>query len=116
MMICIFFYPATFDICDLNLTTANSELDYSVVFVDGSNALGVLMIFLFRTNRETDFSRSIYFVQGRTAAQTTNQLSGVSAGIYETLAYDVEEDGLISSTTAADQENINVTTEQSNGR
>ena len=39
------------------------------------------MIFLFRTNR-TDFSRSIYFVQGITEAQTTNQISGVSSGTY----------------------------------
>ena len=77
-------------------------MDYSVVFVDGSNALGVLIILIFRTNGLTDFSRSIYFVQGRTGAQTTNQLSGVAAGTYEALAYDVEEDGLITSTTAAD--------------
>ena len=111
-----FFYPATFHICDLNITATTAEVDYSVVFVDGSNALGVLIILLFRTNDQTDFNKSIYFVQGRTGAQTTNQLSGVSAGTYQVLAYDVEENGLITSSTAADHENINVTTEQSSGR
>lgn len=67
------------------------------------------MIFLFRTNR-TDFSRSIYFVQGITEAQTTNQLSGVSSGTYMVL--DHMWSGEITSNLATDEEKITMTTGQ----
>ena len=105
-----FFFPATFDVCDINVSsTANSKLDYSVVFVGDSNALGVLIILLFRTGGLTDFNQSIYFVQGRTRAETTNQLSGISSGTYLLLAYDVEENGEVTSNLAAVEEEITVT-------
>ena len=112
----MYFFPETFDVCDINITsTANSELDYSVVFIRGSNALGVLIILLFRTNGQIDFSLSIYFVQGRTGAEAPNELSGLF-GDYTALAYDVEEDGEITSSLAADEEKINVTAGQSSGK
>ena len=112
----MYFFPATFDVCDLNIiSTANSELDYSVVFVGDSNALGVLMTLLFRNNELIDFNKSIYFVQGRTRAEAPNELSGLS-GTYTALAYDVEEDGRITSDIAADKEEITVAAGQSSGK
>ena len=83
-------------------------MSYTVSFVNGSNALGVLIILLHRTNGLTDFNQSIYFVQKRTGAEGMNQLSGILAGNYIALAYDVEENGEITSNSAADQKDINV--------
>ena len=97
---CHYFYHfvATFDVYDLNvITTGNAYLSYTVAFPSGSNALGVLIILLHRTNGLTDFNQSIYFVQERTGAEGMNQLSGILAGNYIALAYDVEENGEITS-------------------
>ena len=73
------------------------------------------MILLFRTNGQIDFSLSIYFVQGRTGAEAPNELS-VLSGNYTALAYDVEENGNITSTLAAYEEEIIVTAVQSGGK
>ena len=90
-------------------------MDYSVVFVGDSNALGVLMLLLFRTNERIDFSLSIYFVQGRTGAEAPNKLP-VLSGTYTALAYDVEENGKITSNIAADKEEITLAAGQSSGK
>ena len=70
---------------------------------------------LFRTNGQIDFSLSIYFVQGRTGAEAPNELSGLS-GNYTALAYDVEENGEITSNLAADEEEVTVAAGQSSGK
>ena len=106
----LYYFVATFDVYDLNIiTTGNSDVSYTVAFASGSNALGVLIILLHRTNGQTDFKKSIYFVQERTGTEGMNQLSGILAGNYIALAYDVEENGEITSNSAADRkENISV--------
>ena len=84
-------------------------MSYTVAFASGSNALGVLIILLHRTKGSTDFKKSICFVQKKTGAESMNQLSGILAGNYIALAYDVEENGEITSNSAADRkENISV--------
>ena len=115
LLLLLLLFVATFDTYELNITYSNSEVEYSIVFVGGSNALGVLMIFLFRANGLIDFSRSVYFVQGRLGAQTINKISGISGGTYVASAYDVDEDGEITSHLAAEEEEITLTRQHSGG-
>ena len=106
---------ATFDVFDFSMTTINSEINYSIVFANDSNALGILIMLLYRTNRLFDFNKSVYFVQGRGRSQNINdQLLGVSIGTYIALAYDLEKNGRIASNLEAMEREITMK-ELSNG-
>ena len=54
------YFVATFDVYDLNIiSTGNSDVSYTVAFASCSNALGVLIILLHRTNGQTDFKGAV---------------------------------------------------------
>lgn len=96
---------ATFDIIDFSFISS----EYSIKFVNGSNALGALIIFLLQNNSVTDFSKSVYFVQSKPEAENINLVRELSAGNYTVLAYDIEESGRITSDMAAETKDVTVT-------
>ncbi len=96
----------TFDVQEVLISTTNTEVNYTVDFIDGSRSQGMFLAFLARINGVTDFCRSLYFVQDRQGAEGNNVLPGLSGGNFTTFSYDVEETGEITSNQPAQQSNF----------
>ena len=67
----------------------------AVIFIEGQSIIG--------------FNQSLYFIQETSGAQMSNDLTGLAAGTYSVLAYDIEMNGTITSDTVADQQSVNIT-------
>ena len=102
-------FVATFDIFDLNATSSvASQLNFSLSFIQDTRAQGAFISFLFRENRLTNFSNSLFFIMNRATAVNTNQLAPLPMGNYLAQAYDLEANGEISLGQPADQEMVTV--------
>ena len=104
-------FVATYDIFDLNATSSgDSQLNFSLSFIQNTRAHGAFMSFLFRENNGlTNFSNSLFFIMNQATAADTNQLAPLPMGKYLSQAYDLEANGEISIEQPADQEMITVT-------
>ncbi len=101
----------TFD-SDINISSpVASTVDILLTFINGSIARGgyLSLLYIDNSNRGpmVDFSRSLYYVQGR--SDMTNTITGLPGGMYMALAYDVEETGEITSDRAANQQSVTIT-------
>ena len=77
-------FVATYDIFDLNATSSgDSQLNFSLSFIQNTRAHGAFMSFLFRENNGlTNFSNSLFFIMNRATAADTNQLAPLPMGKY----------------------------------
>ena len=102
-------FAATYDISDLDATSSvDSQIDFSLSFIQETTAQGAFMYFLFREDGQTNFNNSLFFIINQSTAVDTNQLRPLPMGTYAVQAYDLEANGEISIEQPADQETVTV--------
>lgn len=94
-----------------NYYQENNSANYTVTFAGGSPAKGVLLIMLYighTGNSRIDFDRSVYIVQDKLDAMNSRQRLNLSGGLYRALAYDVESDGMLTSSEPAESASVQI--------
>ena len=79
------------------VSNENNLINLHSVFVENTNALGVLyaLMYINEDNPIVNFSRSLYFPTMKELAEIGITMDEISGGTYYVLAYDIEHNGYI---------------------
>ena len=104
-------YAGTYDVQELNLaeSTQPNCVQITVTFALYSRARGTLLILLL-THGQVDLTGAVFLLLRTSDSDgVVREVSGIGAGEYRALAYDIEWDGTIHSGTPATRRVVSVT-------